>query len=225
MKLSVIIPVYNEKDTIEQIIDKVIDVPLDKEIIVVDDFSTDGTREILKNLKYDNVTTVFHDKNKGKGSAIRTGIQYVNGDVVVIQDADLEYNPHEYLKLIEPIKDGRADVVYGSRFSGNTEKMTFSHWLGNKALTLTTNILYGTRLTDMETCYKMMKAPLIRSFALKANRFDFEPEITAKILKSKKRIIEIPITYQGRHWTEGKKITWRDGISALISLIRYRFAD
>jgi glycosyltransferase involved in cell wall biosynthesis len=225
MKLSVIIPVFNEKDTIEQIIDKVLDVPLEKEVIVVDDFSTDGTREILKKLKYDSVTTVFHEKNKGKGSAIRTGIQYISGDVMVIQDADLEYNPHEFLKLIEPIREGKADVVYGSRFSGKTEKMTFSHWLGNKVLTLATNLLYGTKLTDMETCYKMMRTPIIKSFSLKANRFDFEPEITAKILKSRKRIIEIPITYEGRHWSEGKKITWRDGISALTSLIRYRFAD
>jgi len=225
MKLSVIIPVFNEKNTIEQIIDKVNDVPMEKEIIAVDDFSTDGTREILKGLKYDNLTTVFHDKNKGKGAAIRTGIQYVNGDVVVIQDADLEYNPHEYVKLMEPIKNGTADVVYGSRFSGLTEKMTFAHWLGNKVLTLATNILYRTKLTDMETCYKMIKAPIIKSFQLRANRFDFEPEITAKILKSGKRIVEIPISYQGRHWTEGKKITWKDGLSALWSLVKFRFIN
>ena len=227
-----IIPAYNEKNTIEQVIDKVMDVPLDKEIIVVDDFSTDGTRELLKNLKDDNVTTVFHEKNKGKGAAIRTGIQYVTGDVVIIQDADLEYNPHEYTKLIEPIKAGTADVVYGSRFSclpagmaGKTEKMTFAHLLGNKILTLATNILYGTRLTDMETCYKMVKAPLIKSLKLRANRFDFEPEITAKLLKSGKRITEVPISYEGRHWTEGKKITWKDGVTALWSLLKYRFVD
>jgi len=232
MRLSVIIPVFNEKATIEQVIDKVADVPIEKEIIVVDDYSTDGTRELLKNLRQDNVTTVFHEKNKGKGAAIRTGIQYVTGDVVIIQDADLEYNPHEYLKLIEPIKNGTADVVYGSRFSclpagmaGRTEKMTITHLLGNKVLTLATNILYGTRLTDMETCYKMVKAPLIKSLKLRANRFDFEPEITAKLLKSGKRIIEIPISYEGRHWSEGKKITWKDGIAALWSLIKYRFID
>jgi glycosyltransferase involved in cell wall biosynthesis len=232
MRLSVIIPVFNEKATIEQVIDKVADVPIEKEIIVVDDYSTDGTRELLKNLRQDNVTTVFHEKNKGKGAAIRTGIQYVTGDIVIIQDADLEYNPHEYLKLIEPIKNGTADVVYGSRFSclpagmaGKTEKMTIAHLLGNKVLTLATNILYGTRLTDMETCYKMVKAPLIKSLKLRANRFDFEPEITAKLLKSGKRIIEIPISYEGRHWSEGKKITWKDGIAALWSLIKYRFID
>jgi glycosyltransferase involved in cell wall biosynthesis len=225
MKLSVIMPVFNEKNTIKQVIDKVIDVPLEKEIIVVDDFSTDGTRDILKNIKYDNVRAIFHDKNKGKGASIRTGIQYVTGDVVIIQDADLEYNPHEYLKLIELIKEGKADVVYGSRFSGKTGKMTFAHWLGNKVLTLATNILYRTKLTDMETCYKMVKAPIIRSLHLRANRFDFEPEITAKLLKSKKHIIEVPISYEGRHWTEGKKITWKDGISAVWSLVKYRFID
>jgi glycosyltransferase involved in cell wall biosynthesis len=225
MKLSVIIPVYNEKDTLEMIVDKVLAVPLEKEIILVDDCSKDGSRELLKNMKKDNVTTVFHEVNKGKGAAIRTGIQYVTGDVVVIQDADLEYDPNEFLKLIEPIKAGKADVVYGSRFSGSTKKMSFSHWLGNKVLTITMNLLYRTKLTDMETCYKMVKAPIIRSFKLRANRFDFEPEITAKLLKSGKRIIEVPISYEGRSWSEGKKITWKDGIAALWSIIRFRFVD
>lgn len=225
MKLSVIIPVYNEKSTINDILDKVLSVPLDKEVILVDDCSTDGSREILKNIQKGGVITVFHEKNKGKGAAIRTGIQYVTGDVVIIQDADLEYDPNEYLKLIDPIRSGHADVVYGSRFSGKMEKMTLSHRLGNKVLTVATNILYGTKLTDMETCYKMVKAPIIKSLKLRANRFDFEPEITAKLLKSGKRIIEIPISYQGRHWTEGKKITWKDGIAALWSLFKYRFVD
>ena len=225
MKLSAIIPVYNEKNTIEKILDKVLAVPLEKEVILVDDCSKDGSREILKNMNRSGVVTVFHDVNKGKGAAIRTGLQYVTGDVVVIQDADLEYDPNEYLKLIEPIKSGQADVVYGSRFSGKTEKMSLAHYLGNKALTIATNILYGTRLTDMETCYKMVKAPIFKSLKLRANRFDFEPEITAKLLKSGKRIIEIPISYEGRHWTEGKKITWKDGIAALWSIIKYRFVD
>ena len=225
MKLSVIIPVYNEKNTIEQILEKVLAVPLEKEVILVDDFSKDGSRQILKNINKSGVVTVFHEMNKGKGAAIRTGLQYVSGDVVIIQDADLEYDPNEYIKLIEPIQSGKADVVYGSRFSGKTEKMSFAHLVGNKALTITTNILYGTKLTDMETCYKMVKAPIFKSLKLRANRFDFEPEITAKLLKSGKRIIELPISYEGRHWTEGKKITWRDGITALWSLIKYRFVD
>jgi len=225
MKLSVIIPVYNEKNTLEKILDKVLAVPLEKEVILVDDCSKDGSREILKNMNRSGVVTVFHDVNKGKGAAIRTGLQYVTGDVVVIQDADLEYDPNEYLKLIEPIKSGHADVVYGSRFSGKTEKMSLAHYLGNKVLTIATNILYGTKLTDMETCYKMVKAPIFKSLKLRANRFDFEPEITAKLLKNGKKIIEIPISYEGRHWTEGKKITWKDGIAALWSIIKYRFVD
>jgi glycosyltransferase involved in cell wall biosynthesis len=225
MKLSVIIPVYNEKNTIEKILDKVLAVPLEKEVILVDDCSKDGSREILKNMNRSGVVTVFHDVNKGKGAAIRTGLQYVTGDVVVIQDADLEYDPNEYLKLIEPIRSGQADVVYGSRFSGKTEKMSLAYYLGNKVLTIATNVLYGTKLTDMETCYKMVKAPIFKAMKLRANRFDFEPEITAKLLKSGKTIIEIPISYKGRHWTEGKKITWKDGIAALWSIIKYRFVD
>jgi glycosyltransferase involved in cell wall biosynthesis len=225
MKLSVIIPVYNEKDTLREIIARVRAVPLEKEIILVDDCSKDGSREILKALNDPDIRTIFHEKNQGKGAALRTGFQYVTGDVVVVQDADLEYDPNELLKLIEPIKEGKADVVYGSRFSGKTDKMTFAHWFGNKMLTVTTNILYGTKLTDMETCYKMVKAPIIKSLKLRANRFDFEPEITAKLLKSGKKILEIPITYQGRDWEEGKKITWKDGFAALWSLIKYRFVD
>jgi glycosyltransferase involved in cell wall biosynthesis len=225
MKLSVIIPVYNEKATIRQILDKVLAVPLEKEIILVDDCSNDGSREMLKGISMSGVVTVFHDVNKGKGASIRTGLQYVTGDLVVVQDADLEYDPNDYLKLIEPIKSGAADVVYGSRFSGRTEQMSFAHLVGNKALTIATNILYGTKLTDMETCYKMVRAPIFKSLKLRANRFDFEPEITAKLLKSGKRIVETPISYRGRHWTEGKKITWRDGIAALWSLIKDRFID
>ncbi len=225
MKLSIIIPVFNEKTTLETIVERVLAVPLEKEVILVDDFSTDGSREIMKSMNKSGVVTVFHEMNKGKGAAIRTGIQYVTGDVVVIQDADLEYDPNELLKLIEPIKNGTADVVYGSRFSGSTEKMTFAHMLGNKILTIATNILYGAKLTDMETCYKMIKTPIIKSFKLRANRFDLEPELTSKILKSGKRIVELPISYEGRDWDEGKKITWKDGFSALWSLIKYRFMD
>jgi glycosyltransferase involved in cell wall biosynthesis len=225
MKLSVIIPVYNEKKTLELLLEKVLAVPLEKEVIIVDDFSKDGSREILKNMNRTGVTTIFHDVNKGKGAAIKTGLQYVTGDAVIIQDADLEYDPNDYLKLIEPIKSGAADVVYGSRFAGRTEKMSFAHLIGNKVLTMTMNLLYGTNLTDMETCYKMVRTPLLRSIKLKANRFDLEPEITSKLLKSGKKIIELPISYQGRDWAEGKKITWRDGIAALWSIIKFRFVD
>jgi glycosyltransferase involved in cell wall biosynthesis len=225
MKLSVIIPVYNEKDTIKLILDKVLAVPIDKEVILIDDCSTDGSREILKGLNMDKVKVVFHEKNKGKGAALRTGFQYMTGDIAIVQDADLEYDPMEMLKLIAPILEGKADVVYGSRFAGRADKMTFAHMLGNKVLTIATNVLYGTKLTDMETCYKMVKTPIIKSLTLRANRFDFEPEITAKLLKSGKRILEIPISYEGRNWTEGKKITWKDGIMALWSLVKYRFMD
>ncbi len=225
MKLSIVIPVYNEKETIEKVLERVRAVPLEKEIIFVDDCSKDGSREILKSFQGDNIRTVFHEKNQGKGAALRTGFQYVTGDVVVVQDADLEYDPNELLKLIEPIRNGQADVVYGSRFSGKAEKMSFSHWLGNKVLTVATNVLFGTRLTDMETCYKMMRTPVIKSLKLRANRFDFDPEITAKLLKSGKKIREIPISYKGRDWDAGKKITWKDGFSALWSLFKYRFVD
>jgi glycosyltransferase involved in cell wall biosynthesis len=225
MKLSVIIPVYNEKKTLEQLLEKVLAVPLEKEVIIVDDFSRDGSRELLKNMNRTGVITIFHDVNRGKGAAIKTGLQYVTGDAVIIQDADLEYDPNDYLRLIEPIKSGAADVVYGSRFSGKTEKMSFAHLIGNKVLTMAVNLLYGTNLTDMETCYKMVRTPLIKSIKLKANRFDLEPEITSKLLKCGKKIVELPISYHGRDWTEGKKITWRDGISALWSIIKFRFVD
>jgi glycosyltransferase involved in cell wall biosynthesis len=225
MKLSVIIPVFNEKSSINEIVDKVRAVPVEKEMIIIDDCSTDGTREILKDVKDEGVTVSFHEVNKGKGAAIRTGISKVTGDIVVIQDADLEYDPNEYLKLLKPIISGEADVVYGSRFLEKTTFSSLSHYLGNKLLTLLTNIFYGTRLTDMETCYKVIKAPIMKSLKLRANRFDFEPEITAKLLKKKVKIIELPISYKGREFSEGKKITWRDGIVALWSLIKYRFID
>jgi len=229
MKLSVIVPVYNEKDSIKEILEKVQCVSpgegIEKEIVVVDDCSTDGTTEILKNITDKNISVLFHGKNQGKGAAIRTGIGKVGGDFIVIQDADLEYDPSDYPRLLKPILSGEADVVYGSRFSGKSESMSRLHYFGNKLLTVLTNVLYGTALTDMETCYKMVKAPIMKSLKLRANRFDFEPEITSKLLKKKVRIKEIPIAYKGREWSEGKKITWRDGIAALWSLVKYRFTD
>jgi len=223
VKLSVIIPVFNESKTIKEIIEKVKAVDIEKEIIVVDDFSTDGTREILKQIE--GVKLIFHEKNKGKGAAIRSGIAAVTGSYVIIQDADLEYDPEEYHKVLAPILRGEAQVVYGSRFSGEIKHMSLTHSLGNKFLTLATNILYGAGVTDMETCYKMIKADILKNLKLKANRFEFEPEVTVKILKRGIKIQEVPISYKGRKWLEGKKITWRDGITALWTLLKYRFID
>jgi len=223
MKLSVIIPVYNESKTIKEIVERVKAVDIEKEIIVVDDFSTDGTRDILKGIK--DISLVLHDKNKGKGAAIRSGIRQVAGDYVIIQDADLEYNPEEYLKLVDTAKKTNSPVVYGSRFSGDRKSMSLSHTVGNKLLTLMTNFLYGSGVTDMETCYKLIKADVLKTMNIKADRFDFEPEVTAKILKKGIKIVEVPISYKGRKWTEGKKITWRDGVAALYTLFKYRFKD
>jgi glycosyltransferase involved in cell wall biosynthesis len=225
VKLSVIMPVYNEKNSIHAIINKVLSVPINKEIIVVDDCSKDGTRDILKTINNECIKVFFHDVNKGKGAAIRTGISHITGDYVIIQDADLEYDPFEYEKLLAPILAGEADVVYGTRFSGRRQKISTLHYLGNLFLTVLTNVLYGTRLSDMETCYKMMKAPILKGIKLRANRFDFEPEITAKLLKKHLKIKEVPISYHGREWSEGKKITWKDGIAALWALTKYRFVE
>jgi glycosyltransferase involved in cell wall biosynthesis len=226
MLLSVIIPVYNEVHTVEQLIDRVRAVPVEKEIIIVDDYSTDGTREVLKKHEgQPGVKIVYHEKNKGKGAALRTGLGCVAGELVIFQDADLEYHPEEYPKLIEPIVQGRADVVYGSRFLGAHRAFLFWHYMGNKFLTLLTNVLYNSCLTDMETCYKMFRRDVIQSIKIESDRFNVEPEITAKILKRRYRVFEVPITYSGRDFTEGKKITWKDGFSALLALIKYRFRD
>jgi glycosyltransferase involved in cell wall biosynthesis len=224
--LSVIIPVYNEAHTVEELIERVRSVAVEKEIIVVDDCSTDGTRAVLK--KYEDqagIKIVYHEKNKGKGAALRTGLGHVSGDLVIFQDADLEYHPEEYPRLMEPILRGRADVVYGSRFLGAHRAFLFWHYLGNKLLTLLTNLLYNSCLTDMETCYKMFRRDVIESIKIKSDRFNVEPEITAKVLKRRFRVFEVPITYSGRDFTEGKKITWKDGFSALLTLIKYRFRD
>lgn len=225
MKLSVVIPVYNEKDTIREIYRRVNAVNIEKEIIIVDDFSTDGTREFLKELAAEGAKVFFHEKNMGKGAALRTGFQYITGDYVVVQDADLEYDPEDYHKILAPVLKGKAEVVYGSRFTGERRNMFFHHWVGNKFLTFLTNLLYNTTLSDMETCYKLFRADIIKDINIKSNRFNFEPEITAKILKRGIRIYEVPISYTGREFSQGKKITWIDGISALWTLIRFRFID
>ncbi len=225
LNLSVIIPAYNEQSTVAKIIDRVRAIQLHYEIIVVDDGSTDGTREVLKSLpEAEDLKIFFHDKNLGKGAAVRTGIEHASGDVILIQDADLEYDPREFPQLLQPIAEGRASVVYGSRFLGGPRKaMFFTHMLGNKFLTLVTSILYDTILSDMETGYKVFKAEVVKSMPLRSRRFEFEPEITARVLRRGIRIYEVPISYNGREYHEGKKITWRDGFIAVWTLVRYRF--
>jgi glycosyltransferase involved in cell wall biosynthesis len=227
VKLSIIIPVFNEAATVKEIIDRCRALPLDKEIVVVDDGSSDGTRDVLeKEDGVDGVVVRFHEKNQGKGAAIRTGVRECAGDIVVIQDADLEYVPEEFPTLIGPIVDGYADVVYGSRFLGTHRVFNVVHYFGNKLLTLVTNVLYDTMLTDMETCYKAFRAEVIKNVEIKSDRFNFEPEITAKVFKQKKlRVYEMPISYRGRDYDEGKKITWFDAIPALWALIKFRFTD
>jgi glycosyltransferase involved in cell wall biosynthesis len=224
--LSVVMPCYNERTTVEEIIRRVLAVPLRIELIVVDDGSRDGTREILKELNRQHpFKLVFREQNGGKGAALRRGFEEVTGDLVVIQDADLEYSPEEFPQLIELICEGRADVVYGSRFLGRHRVFLFTHYLGNKALTLATNLLYNTNLTDMETCYKVMRTEVLRSLTLESDGFGIEPELTAKIFKRQYRVYEVPITYDGRGFEEGKKITWRDGLVALWVLLENRFRE
>lgn len=223
MKLSVVIPVYNERSTIEEIVRRVRAVDLNKEIIIVDDYSTDGTRDVLRELSAEHVMVEYHARNRGKGAAVRTGLAKATGDIVLIQDADLEYDPDDYHKLIQPILRGKAQVVYGSRFLGEHKAMFFWHMVGNKLLTFVTNVLYDTTLTDMETCYKVFTIDVVRRLTLTENRFEIEPEITAKVLRMGIRIYEVPISYAGRETFEGKKITWRDGFPALWTLVKYRF--
>ncbi len=226
MKLSVIMPVYNEKDTICEILRQVRAVNLADEIIIVDDGSTDGTRDLLTQEEQQPGTVViYHDHNQGKGAAVRTGFDRATGDILLIQDADLEYDPRDYPALVRPIVEGRVKVVYGSRFLGPRKAMLFWHMLGNKFLTLLTNVLYNTILSDMETCYKVFRADVIKGVPLRSRRFELEPEITAKVLKRGHRIFEVPISYYGREYTEGKKISWRDGPKAAWTLIKYRFVD
>ncbi|MBI4885569.1 MAG: glycosyltransferase family 2 protein [Acidobacteria bacterium] len=224
--LSVVMPAFNEAGTIDEMVRRVLRVPLRTQLIVVDDGSTDGTRERLQELQRElGFTLLLQASNQGKGAALRRGFEAVRGDLVVIQDADLEYSPEEFPMLIELIREGRADVVYGSRFLGRHRVFLFSHYLGNRLLTLLTNILYNTMLTDMETCYKVMRAEVLRSMTLRSSGFGIEPELTAKIFKRGYRVYEVPITYDGRGYDEGKKIGWRDGVVALWVLLRYRFSE
>jgi glycosyltransferase involved in cell wall biosynthesis len=224
--VSIVMPAYNERTTIEEIIARVLAVPLKLELIVVDDCSTDGTRELLQEMQRARAfTLLLQPRNAGKGAALRAGFAQVRGDIAIVQDADLEYSPEEYPALIELICSGRADVVYGSRFLGRHRVFLFVHYMGNRMLTLLTNILYNTMLTDMETCFKAMRVEVIRSMTLRENRFGIEPELTAKIFKRGYRVYEIPITYDGRGYEDGKKITWRDGLVAVWTLLKYRFTE
>ena len=224
--LSVVMPVFNEKATIDEIIRRTLAVPLRIQLIVVDDCSTDGTRDMLGGLQRElGFTLILQPANAGKGAALRRGFQEVRGDLVVIQDADLEYSPEEFPDLIDLIRQGRADVVYGSRFLGRHRVFMFTHYMGNRALTMFTNLLYNTMLTDMETCYKVMRTEVLRSMTLEANGFGIEPELTAKIFKRGFRVYEVPITYDGRGYDEGKKIGWRDGFVALWVLLKFRFTE
>jgi len=245
-KLSVVIPVYNEKDTIFEILRRVSEDPMRKEIILVDDCSTDGTRQKLEKItqlqkeglreapaddgsepiRLADLRIYFQEKNQGKGAALRRGFAQVEGDIVLVQDADLEYDPRDYPKLLEPIVDGRADVVYGSRFLGGPQRVHyFWHYVANKALTLLSDIFTNLKLTDMETCYKVFRAEVLKGIEIKSNRFGFEPEITAKIAKKNWRVYEVPISYAGRTYEEGKKITWKDGVKALWCIVWFRITD
>jgi len=227
-KLSVVIPVYNERATLAKLVERVlkVDVGLEMEVVLVDDGSTDGSRELVKSLASGPVRAIFHEANRGKGAALRTGFEGASGDLVVVQDADLEYDPREYPTLLGPLLDGRADVVFGSRFlSGPHRVLFFWHSVGNKLLTLMSNMFTNLNLTDMETCYKMFRIEVLRSIRLESNRFGFEPEITAKVARGGWRVYEVPISYSGRDYSEGKKITWRDGVAALWHIFKFNVLE
>ena len=224
--LTVVVPVFNELATVEEVVRRVVAIPVRVQLVVVDDCSTDGTSDLLGPLATElGFTLVRQSTNQGKGAALRRGFEHVQGDLVVIQDADLEYSPEELPELISLICQGRADVVYGSRFLGRHRVFMFTHYLGNLALTFMTNVLYNTMLTDMETCYKVMRAEVLRSMRLESNGFGIEPELTAKIFKRRYRVYEVPISYDGRGYDEGKKIGWRDGVVAVWVLLKYRFTE
>jgi glycosyltransferase involved in cell wall biosynthesis len=223
--LSVVVPVYNERTTVVEILRRMrqVDLPVDLEIVVVDDGSNDGTEKVLGALEDSTVRVIHHTSNRGKGAAIRTGLEHARGDLLLIQDADLEYDPDDWPRLLAPVLKGKAQVVYGSRFTGERRNLMFWHWVGNRFLSLVTNILYNTTLSDMETCYKLFDRRVLEGISIKSDRFEFEPEITAKVLRRGYRIYEVPISYSGRDFDEGKKITWTDGFGALATLVRYRF--
>jgi glycosyltransferase involved in cell wall biosynthesis len=223
--LTVIVPVFNERNTVAEILRRMraVELPVELEIVVVNDASSDGTEKVLSALEDSTVRVVNHPHNMGKGAAIRTGLAHARGDLVLIQDADLEYDPEDWPRLLTPVLRGKARIVYGSRFTGERKNMLFWHWVGNRFLSLATNLLYNTTLSDMETCYKLFDRAVLDGITIESNRFEFEPEITAKVLRRGHRIYEVPISYAGREFDEGKKITWRDGIGALTTLVKYRF--
>lgn len=223
MKLSVVVPAYNERDTILEILDRIDQVPVEKEIIVLDGCSTDGTREILKSMKRPHVRVIFEDARRGKGAAVRRGIQEASGDYVIVQDADLELNPEQYPKLLEPIRTGKAEIVYGSRLLNGRSAMPLHSFIANAFLTALTNALYGSRLTDMETGYKLLPVKVAKGLDLRCNGFDLDPEITVQLLKRGHKIVEVPIVYKPRNVQDGKKIHWSDGLMALQVLFGYKF--
>jgi glycosyltransferase involved in cell wall biosynthesis len=226
-KLSVVVPVFNERNTLVEIVRRMraVELPdgIEREIIVVDDGSNDGTRDVLNQLGDSTVRVVMHEANRGKGAALRTGFAHATGDYVLVQDADLEYDPEDWPKLLNPVLRGKARVVYGSRFTGERRNMLLLHWIGNRFLSMTTNVLYNTTLSDMETCYKLVDRALMLELKLRCNRFDIEPEITAKLLRQGRRIVERPVRFDPRNRASGKKIGWRDGFHAIAVLIKYRF--